>query len=94
MLADDRQHDLISPGSNGEEAEVPVHATDIHLVGVAHPSPELQATVHQLPAQTPALQLAHGRQLRHIVPFGVQLCKENHDSGVGRISTIATILIR
>ena len=44
----------------------PVEPADQHLVSEAHPSPELEAGVCDLPHQSPALQLAHGGQLGHI----------------------------
>ena len=74
MLADDGEHDLVCSGSNREETKVTVHPADLHLRGIAHPTPELERAVHQLPAKAPSLQFAHGGQLCHIVAFGVELC--------------------
>ena len=51
----------------------PVVSADQNIVGEAHPSPELEAGVRNLPHQSPALQLAHRGQLGHI-PGTMQHC--------------------
>ena len=65
-LAYDAEHDLVSAAPDGCEPEVPVEPADQHLVSEAHPSPELEAGVCNLPHKSPALQLAHGGQLGHV----------------------------
>ena len=65
-LAYDPQHDLVCPASYGGQTEVSVEATDLNLVGEAHPAPVLETGVGHLPHQPPTLQLAHGSQLGNI----------------------------
>lgn len=62
-------------------ARSPVEAADHDVVGEAHPPPELQAAVAELPGQSARLQLGHGRQLGHVVTFDVQGCKTGRREG-------------
>ena len=48
VLAYDLQHDLVGPAADGGEPHVSVHPADQHVVGEAHPAPELQAGVGHL----------------------------------------------
>ena len=44
----------------------PVHPADQHVVGEAHPAPELETRVGHLSHQTTTFQLTHGGQLSYI----------------------------
>ena len=48
-FANDAEHDLVRAAADAEDPEVPVHPADRHLLREAHPAPELEAGVGDLP---------------------------------------------
>ena len=49
QFTDDPQHDLVSPATDTEEPHISVSSADSHLLCEAHPTPELEAGVGDLP---------------------------------------------
>merc|ERR1719210_1584332 len=75
QLADDLQHHLVRSSTNRSQSHVPVVSADQNIICEAHPSPELQTGVSNLPEKPATLQLAHASQHCDVLSSHVVVCR-------------------
>lgn len=73
QLADDAQHDFVGTAADRHQAYVAIGARHRVVPHEAHAAPVLQATVGDLTAQPPGLELGHRRQAGDVTSLDVLL---------------------